>query len=324
MLLSSRPQHTSFEAPKGRILSGVVALTANLVLAAFLFWSLSATHVSTVQPDLVTAELLHTERPPPPPPPLPKFAAPASVQPTPPQIDIQPEPQVALSPAQGIMASPAGAGDGGNGTSARVEIASAAPPQPAPGCEAMSAYLDRVHAAIARYQSYPRNAQIKRIEGVITLHFIADPGGRLLLSAVAQSRVNRTYFAQTVNGGMMPVMMSFSRKGPGLWDWQAYVATRPGAAEKTALVGQGTIRADGDVLMTPEGARMLSLAMPSSVTSGTQSATVLLGSANDLAMLDESALRMVRSAALPSIPDCLHLRNLNAEMPFGFGLAKGR
>jgi hypothetical protein len=248
--------------------------------------------------------------------PIPKLVAPKLTTVSPPPIDIAPAPQSALSQTpQGIM--PSAPGGGGNGNGGQGTVAAAKPPAD-PNCETIDAYKDRVHRAIERYSRYPTAAQSKFIQGVVTLHFVSNAAGRVLVHAVAASRIVRTYRIAADYGRPIAFTFTFTRIGANQWGYEVVTQTTEKTPHLMPLPG-GTLRAEAGGVLNPD--RLIFEIPPSVIATGDGKMVIPLGSAPDLFLLEDRVNQAIEDAQpLPAIPACLKFQSLNALMPFGFEL----
>ena len=258
-----------------------------------------------------------------PPPPV-KLEMPRSLDIAPSPFDVIPESQATVfTGAQNGPAKIAGTSNDGQGTRKAPP-----PPPPAPLCETtVAAYDDLVHSAIERYLRYSQAAQLRGIEGTVTLHFISDPKGQVLVHAVADSKLTRTFSGKISGGSRLPITFYFQRIGPAQWNYQASIGTRSGSIP----VGQGTLSADKDGLLHAMDAQAGTVAfhVPAGGTGDIGNSigdiSVEIGKSDDLFILEESATQALDEAQpLPKIPACLNLRGFSALMPFGFAIKKGQ
>ncbi len=79
-------------------------------------------------------------------------------------------------------------------------IAAAPPPSaaPRPAGRVDAAFLALIQAHLTRYNTYPPDAVIHRIEGTVYLHFIMDAKGRVLFSEIAKSSGSTVLDAQVL------------------------------------------------------------------------------------------------------------------------------
>lgn len=264
-------------------------------------------------------EVVLDRRPPmqPLPPPSIRLAAPSAVQVVLPRINVAPDPQ-SPAPAESQTASDVGAAAGAS-QGGGMPIA---PPQPAPHCDTTRvAYSQIVHDAIARYLDYSQGARLRNIQGIITLHFISDRRGRVLIHPVADSRVVRTFKGKTAGGALVPTTLYFQRVGAAAWAYDAAIDT----GSHSVIIAHGTVSAgpDGTLAAAGEAAPgIINLHVPPDIMSKNgEGLTVEIGKAGDLFLLDNSAMEALEAAQpLPEIPLCLNMPNFNALMPFSFQL----
>jgi len=216
------------------------------------------------------------------------------------------------------MPSAPGGGGNGNGGQGVVTAAASKPPAPPdPNCETLDAYKERVHRAIERFALYPDAVKNKFIQGTITLHFVSNAAGHVLVHAVAGSRILRTYWVEE-NGKQIPFNFTFTRIAANQWDYEVATRTVETPPRVLPLPG-GTLRAEAGGALNPD---RLIFEVPSSVIApGDTKMTVPLGSAQDLFQLEDRVNQAIEDAQpLPAIPACLKLQTLNALMEFGFEL----
>jgi TonB family protein len=68
-----------------------------------------------------------------------------------------------------------------------VALAAPAPPAAAPNGEGRDSFLGRLLAQLNRFKQYPRTARQAHIEGVVMLHFVMDPQGKVISYEIAKS-----------------------------------------------------------------------------------------------------------------------------------------
>jgi protein TonB len=61
------------------------------------------------------------------------------------------------------------------------------PPAAAPNGEGRDSFLGRLLAQLNRFKQYPRTARQAHIEGVVMLHFVMDPQGKVISYEIAKS-----------------------------------------------------------------------------------------------------------------------------------------
>ena len=254
------------------------------------------------------------------PPPLVKLEAPRNLDVALPHFDVVPESPASVSTsAQDGPSKVAGSGNGGQGT----RKAPPPPPPPDPHCDTtIEAYNQLVHNAIERYVRYSQSAELRGIEGTVTLHSISDPNGQVLVHSVAASIVTRTLIGKTIKGSRVPVMFLFQRSAAAQWNYRATISADSG----TLILGQGTLGTGPDGLLRAAGADPGTIAFPvpagmtGDLASSNGNIVVEIGKAEDLFVLEESTTEALKQAQpLPKIPACLHLQVFNALIgPFGF------
>ncbi len=298
--------------------AGALVVLLHLVLGVLIVLGLREQSLPIPAQKPVELALLKEHKSPPLPLPIPKLVAPKPSDLAPPQIDIAPAPQSALSGTpQGVMPSSAGGGGDGNGGQG-IRTAAAPKPPPDPNCETIDAYKERVHRAIERYARYPDAAQEKNIQGVITLHFVSNPAGKVLVHAVAGSRTMRTYRIAANNGRQIPFTFTFTRVAANQWNYEVVTQTSDKTPDMVPLAA-GTLQADAAGALEPD---RLVFDIPSTVAATRDGKmTVPLGSRQDLFLLEDRVNQAIEDTQpLPAIPACLKLATLNALMPFGFEL----
>lgn len=268
--------------------------------------------------------------------PPPRLIKPQDVEASAPAFDIElpPQPVLATAAQSPVTAPPAGGagsggtGDGngngkGDGQAARLKVAPVILPDP--NCETLDAYTTRVRTAINRYFEYSEQAKGARIQGDVMVHFLSDPQGHILQSAITASQIERLSIGTRAGGHTESFGISFRRTGDKRWTWQAVM--HDDAGPDTPL-GSGAVSAesdDGPVHVPDRADDTLMVDLPESLHAAVPRLSVHLGRAADLYLLEKSVRRTLeRAQPLPKIPECLKLANYNAMMPFDFILKTAR
>ena len=268
--------------------------------------------------------------------PLPRMIKPQEVQASAPAFDVElpPQPMLATAAQSPITAPPGGGtGTGGNGKgddngkddsqALRLKPAPVIPLDP--NCETLEAYTNRVRTAINRYFEYSDQAKGARVQGAVMVHFLSDPQGHILQSAITASQIERLSVGTRADGHTRNLGISFRRTGDERWAW---VATMHDDAGPDTPLGSGVVSADSDdgLVHVPDRADdTLMVDLPESLYAAAPRLSLHLGHASELFLLEKSVRRtLTRAQPLPKIPDCLKQASFNAMMPFNFILQTTR